>query len=137
MKLTTSKLNDLVYQVTGAAIEVHRALGPGLLESIYSECMQHELSLRGIDFVAEKRVPINFKELKTSTNLRLDLLVENILVIELKSVKEILPIHEAQILSYMKLLNLPKGLIINFNVTNIVKEGQHSFVNQLYYDLPE
>lgn len=137
MNLTTSKLNDLVYQVTGAAIEVHRALGPGLLENIYSECMQHELSLRGIDFVAEKRVPINFKELKTSTNLRLDLLIENILVIELKSVKEILPIHEAQILSYMKLLNLPKGLIINFNVTNIVKEGQYSFVNQLYYDLPE
>ena len=137
MKLTTSKLNDLAYQVTGAAIEVHRALGPGLLESIYSECMQHELSLRGIDFVAEKRVPINFKELKTSTNLRLDLLVENILVIELKSVKEILPIHEAQILSYMKLLNLPKGLIINFNVTNIVKEGQYSYVNHLYYDLPK
>lgn len=135
--LTKKIINDLIYQVNGAAIEVHKALGPGLLESVYSECLQHELKLRHISFSTEKAIPIHYKGLKTSAYLRYDLLVEDILVVELKSVEVMLPIFEAQLLTYMKLLNLPKGLLINFNVSNIFKEGQVTKVNELYYSLPE
>jgi GxxExxY protein len=133
--LSKSKINNLIYKVNGAAIEVHKALGPGLLESVYSECLQFELKLRGISFRSENHIPLNYKGLQTSALLRFDLLVEEMLVVELKSVKEIEPIHEAQILSYMKLLKLPKGLIINFNVRNLFIEGQKTYVNQLYYEL--
>jgi GxxExxY protein len=133
--LSKSNINNLIYKVNGAAIEVHKALCPGLLESVYSECLQFELKLRGISFRSENHIPLNYKGLQTSALLRFDLLVEEMLVVELKSVKEIEPIHEAQILSYMKLLKLPKGLIINFNVRNLFIEGQKTYVNQLYYEL--
>ena len=135
MHITKKILDDLVYQVNGAAIEVHKALGPGLLESIYHDCMKHELTLRGIKYSSEHHIPISYKGFETSTILRCDLLVEEILVVELKSVTEIQPIFEAQILTYMKLLKLPKGLMINFNVKNIFHEGQKTYVNQLYFDI--
>jgi GxxExxY protein len=135
MMLTKKKLDDLVYQVNGAAIEVHKALGPGLLESIYHECMKHELDLRGIKYCSEYVIPIEYKGFEASTVLRCDLLVEEILVVELKAVTEIQPIFETILLSYMKLLKLPKGLMINFNVKNIFHEGQKTYVNELYYDV--
>lgn len=135
MKITKRKLDDLVYKVNGAAIEVHKALGPGLLESIYHECMKHELNLRGINYKSEFSMPIKYKDYESSTLYRCDLLVEDILIVELKAVSEIQPIFEAKILSYMNLMKLPKGLMINFNVKNIFHEGQKTYVNELYYDL--
>ncbi len=137
MKVTKSYLKDLVYQVNGAAIEVHKALGPGLLESVYHKCLKQELALRGVRYKSELVVPVEYKGLEVNAQLRCDLFVENILVVELKSVEAIMPIFEAQILTYMKLLNVPEGLLINFNVTNIYKEGQKTYVNELYRDLPE
>ncbi len=135
--ITKKYLTDLVYQVNGAAIEVHKALGPGLLESVYHKCLKHELFLRGINYRSEVNVPINYKSLDLNTDLRCDFIIENILVVELKAIEYILPVHEAQILTYMKLLNLPKGLMINFNTTHIFKEGQKTYVNELYRILPE
>ena len=98
MTLTKSKLKELIYKVNGAAIEVHKALGPGLLESVYHKCLKHELTERGISFQSELIVPVNFKGLRLDTELRCDLYVENILPVELKAVEYVLPVHEAQIL---------------------------------------
>lgn len=137
MRITKSYLTDLIYQVNGAAIEVHKALGPGLLESVYHKCMKQELTLRNINFVSEKLVPVLYKGVEIDTELRCDFFIENVLPLELKAVERILPVHEAQILTYMNLLNTPEGLMINFNVANIFKEGQRTFVNQLYRSLPE
>jgi GxxExxY protein len=137
MEITKSYLKNLVYQVNGAAIEVHKALGPGLLESVYHKCLMHELGLRGIKCESEVRVNVEYKGLLLDTTLRCDILVEGILVIELKAVDVILPIHEAQILTYMNLLQAPEGVIFNFNVVNLYKDGQKTYVNELYRDLPE
>jgi len=135
VKINLKILNELVYQVNGAAMEVHQELGPGLLENVYHQCMKEELNLRGISFKSELIIPVKYKSKLIDTNLRLDLLVEDILPVELKAVEEILPIHQAQLLTYMKLLKLPKGLLINFNVTNLYYKGQKTLVNELYYDL--
>lgn len=135
--MTKTYLKELIYQINGCAIEVHKHLGPGLLESVYHNCLKKELTIRGIDFETELIIPVNYKGLEVEAGLRCDLFVENSLVIELKSVEKVLPIHEAQLLTYMKLLEIPMGLIINFNVTNIFKEGQKSYVNELYRYLEE
>ena len=137
MTLTKSKLKELIYKVNGAAIEVHKALGPGLLESVYHKCLKHELTERGISFQSELIVPVNFKGLRLDTELRCDLYVENILPVELKAVEYVLPVHEAQIITYMKLLDSPEGLLINFNVSHLFKEGQKTFVNEIYRNLPD
>ncbi len=137
MQLTKANLKDLVYKVNGAAIEVHKALGPGLLESVYHKCLKHELLDRGIKFQSELIVPVNYKGLKLDAELRCDLFIENILPVELKAVEYILPVHEAQIITYMKLLEVPEGLLINFNVSHLFKEGQKTYVNELYRNLPE
>lgn len=130
--MTKTYLKDLIYQVNGCAIEVHKHLGPGLLESVYHSCLKKELTIRGFDFQTELIIPVNYKGLEVEAELRCDLLVEKILVVELKAIEKVLPIHEAQLLTYMKLLEVPIGLIINFNVTHIFKEGQKSYVNELY-----
>ncbi len=137
MVLSKSLLKDLVYQVNGAAIEVHKALGPGLLESVYHECLKHELALRNISFQSEMPVPVFYKGLEVETRLRCDLYVENMLVVELKAVDQVLPIHQAMLLTYMKLLHAPEGLMINFNVTHLFSEGQQTFVNEIFRTLPE
>lgn len=137
MKLTKTQLKDLVYRVNGAAIEVHKALGPGLLESVYHKCLKHELTERGIKFQSELVVPVDYKGLQLDTELRCDLFVENILPVELKAVEYVLPVHEAQIITYMKLLRAPEGLLINFNVKHLFKEGQKTYVNELFRGLPE
>ena len=130
--MTKSYLKNLIYQVNGAAIEVHKNIGPGLLESVYHKCMEKELTYRGISFQTELRIPIQYKDFSIEADLKCDLVIEEILIVELKSVKKILQIHEAQILTYMKLLEVPMGLLINFNVTNIYKEGQKTYVNEHY-----
>lgn len=137
MDITKTYLKDLVCQINGAAIEVHKNLGPGLLESIYHKCMERELAIRELKCNTEYIIPINYKGLIVDANLKCDLYVENSLVVELKSVEKILPIHEAQLLTYMKLMQVPMGLLINFNVTNIFKEGQKTYVNEIFRTLNE
>ena len=137
MEISKSYLNDLVYKIIGSAIEVHKAIGPGLLESIYHKCMIEELNNRSIHFESERKVPVIYKGKKIDTELRCDLFIENILAVELKAVENLIPIHEAQLLTYMKLLNAPKGLLINFNSTNIFKYGQRTFVNELFRTLKD
>lgn len=137
MIVTKTYLTDLTYQVNGAAIEVHKALGVGLLESAYHKCLAYELSLRGIAFKTELLVSIYYKGINVDSLLRCDLLIEDVLVVELKAVEKVMPIHEAQIFTYMKLLEAPKGIIYNFNTVNIYKEGQKTYVNELYRFLSE
>lgn len=128
-------LKDLVYQVNGAAIEVHRALGPGLLENIYQRCLVHELSLRKIEFKSEVNLPIYYKGAEINASLRCDFIIEDVLVVELKAVETVLPIHKAQLLTYMKLLRKPMGLMLNFNCTHIYSEGQKTYVNEYFEEL--
>ncbi|MBB6240005.1 GxxExxY protein [Pedobacter sp. AK013] len=130
--VSKSYLRELTYNVIGAAIEIHKAIGPGLLESVYHECMKHELSLRDIYFLTEIATPVYYKELTVATTLRCDLLIEGCLVVEIKASKNIEAITEAQLLTYMKLLEAPQGLIINFNSINIFHDGQKTFVNDFY-----
>lgn len=131
-KITKSYLTDLTYQVNGAAIEVHKFLGPGLLESVYHKCLKKELNLRGISFKSELLVPIIFKDLEIETDLRCDLFIENCIVLELKAIETILPIHHAQLMTYMKLLEAPKGILYNFHSVNLYKDGQKTFVNEYF-----
>jgi len=135
MKYSRTQIKELEFAIIGAAIEVHRQLGPGLLESVYHKCMEQELTLRGLDFVSESNVPLIYKERELNTNLRCDLVVEGMIALELKSVECFIPIFDAQLLTYMKLLQCPKGLLINFNCINIVKEGRRSLVNEIYASL--
>ena len=135
MEITKSYLESLTYQLNGAAIEVHKSLGPRLLESVYHQCLKHELSLRNIAFNSEMLVPVNYKGMEFITDLKCDLLVENCIVVELKAVESLLPIHEAQLLTYMKLIKAPKGVLINFKVLNLFHEGQKTFVNEYYKGL--
>ena len=137
MLLTKTQIKDLTYQINGVAIEVHKAIGPGLLESVYHKCMIHELNMRGISFKTELVVPINYKGLQLDTELRCDLFIENTIAVELKAVEKILPIHEAQLLTYMNLLEVPFGILYNFNTTNIFHDGQKTYVNEIYRILNE
>jgi GxxExxY protein len=137
-KVITKKfLNDLTYNVIGAAIEVHKELGPGLLESVYHRSLFYEFRLRKIYFQSQLIVPVKYKEMELDAELRCDYFVENSLVVELKTVEFILPVHEAQVLTYMKLLQVPKGVILNFFVSNLYKEGQFTFVNEWYRALQD
>ena len=135
--LTKKAINDLTYELVGAAIHVHKSLGPGLLESIYHECMKIELTDRGIQFDTELKVLIEFNDRQLETVLKCDLFVEKCIVIELKAIKELIPVNEAQLMTYMKLLNAPKGILINFNCFHLFKEGQKTYVNEYYRSLPE
>jgi len=137
MGITKTFLKDLTYQVNGAAIEVYKFLGPGLLESIYHKCLKRELDLRGISYVSELQVPINFKGLDVDANIRCDLFIENCIVLELKTVDVFAPIHQPQLLTYMKLLEAPKGILYNFNSINLYKEGQMTLVNEFFRTLEE
>lgn len=137
MQITQKYLDQLTYQIIGCAIEVHKQLGPGLLESVYQKCFNREISLRNFTHHTELWVPVEYKGLLLEADLRLDVLVEDLIIVELKSIEGILPVHEAQVLTYMKLLKKPKGILINFNCTNIFKEGQKTFVNEYYSNLPK
>ena len=124
------KVDDLSNRVIGCAIEVHKYLGPGLLESAYQECLFFELKQLGLEVIKEKPMPIVYKDIKLDHGYRIDLLVENKVVIEIKTVDSIIDVHEAQILTYLKLGNYKLGLLINFNVT-LLKNGLKRFVNNL------
>jgi GxxExxY protein len=135
--MTKQQIQELTYKVIGAAVSVQKEIGPGLLESVYEKCFCHELILRGIKFEKQKIITVNYKGLELDAELRLDVLIENMIVVELKAVDTLMPIHEAQLLTYMKLLEKPKGLLINFNTANVSKEGIKSMVNELYRELEE
>ena len=115
-----AKADALSKDIIGAAIEVHRDKGPGLIESIYEKCLGHELRLRNIALVQQRVVRVTYKDFAFDEPLRFDLLVEDCLLVELKCVETVLPIHKAQLLSYMKLLNIPLGLLINFHEMRLV-----------------
>jgi len=118
----TTDINELTGKVIGAAIEVHKALGPGLLESAYEECLCHEFKLRHFPFERQKELPIEYKGMKLDCGYRLDIVVWSRIILELKSCSELQPIHEAQLLTYLKLTGLKVGLLINFNVP-VLKDG--------------
>lgn len=126
---TKKQVTQLSYDVVGMAIKVHKALGPGLLESVYEKCLKHELIKNGYHVVQQLTVPVKYDDIIIDAELRLDLLVEDTLVVEIKAIENILPVHEAQLLSYMKLLTKPQGLLINFHVDNISKTTK-PFVNE-------
>lgn len=135
--MTTRKdLDHLSYRIIGAAIYVHRMLGPGLLEHAYETFFIDELVERGLRVSAQKEVTIEFNGREVESKLKYDLLVNDLIVVELKSIEKILPIHVSQLLTYMRILKKPKGILINFNCTNIFKYGQKTLVNKLYSSLP-
>ena len=119
--------NELTHKIIGAAIEVHRLLGPGLLESAYEECLCRELSLRELKILRQLPVPVVYKDVKLECGYRLDLVVEEKVVVELKCIESFAPVHEAIMLTYLRLSGYPVGLLINFNVT-VLKDGIRQFV---------
>jgi len=118
--MSPKSINDLSHDLIGAAIEVHRELGPGLLESAYEGAYSHELNLRNIPHVRQKLMPIHYKGVMIETGYRIDILAEDRVVVELKAAEKLLPIHSAQLLSYLRLGNYPLGLLINFHVLKLV-----------------
>ena len=128
-------VDKLGYELIGCAIEVHKFLGPGLLEKTYEKCFMRELEIRGINFHVQQSVPLSYKGIHLDTDLRLDVIVEDLIIVELKSIDGFLPIHTSVLLTYMKMLKKPKGILINFNCVNIFKEGQKTLVNEYYTTL--
>ena len=120
-------INQLTYQIIGCAYEVHKTLGPGLLESTYETCLCYELEKAGIKYEKQKELMINYKGVRLDNGYRIDILVENDIIIELKSVEALLPVHTAQIMTYIKLSKKRIGLLINFNVTNL-QNGIHRYI---------
>lgn len=122
------KLNDLSYKIIGAAMKVHRPLGPGLLESAYEACLAFELERHGLRVERQKAVPVVYEDVKLDCGFRADLLVEGVIVVEHKAKESLHPVDSAQVLSHLRLLNLSLGLLINFHVVDL-KEGIHRIVN--------
>jgi GxxExxY protein len=118
--LIDAPFNKITHEILAGAIEVHRALGPGLLESTYGSCLQFELHARKLRFVTQRAIPIVYKGVAMDTNYRVDLIVEDAVVVETKAVASVLKVHEAQTLTYMKLTACPAGLLINFNVPRLM-----------------
>ncbi|MGH7975296.1 MAG: GxxExxY protein [Limisphaerales bacterium] len=127
----TQSFNELTERIIGACIEIHRSLGPGLLESAYEECLCHELSIAGISFERQKPLPVHYKNVKLDCGYRLDLAVEQKVIVELKTVENLMPIHEAQLLTYLKLSGFTLGLLINFNVP-MLKNGIKRIANNFF-----
>ena len=134
--MTKKEVTQLSYEITGLAIKVHKNLGPGLLESIYEECLKIELINNGYDVKQQLYVPINYEGVEIKTKLVVDLLVNDCIIVELKAIEDILPIHEAQLLTYMKVLKKPQGLLINFYTNNITK-SLRPFINEYFKALPD
>ena len=134
--MTKKEITRLSYNIVGCAIKVHKKLGPGLLESVYEQCLKYELEKSGMNVKQQFRIPVMYDDLEMEIDLRLDLLVNDWVVVELKAIENVLPVHEAQLLTYMKLLKKPQGLLINFftdNITSTLKP----FVNEYFRRLPE
>jgi GxxExxY protein len=119
---------NITREIIAAAIEVHRVLGPGLLESAYSSCLRHELSARKLPFTSERGIPLVYKGINLDCAYRLDLLVKEVIVVEVKTVAAVLPIHQAQLLTYLRLADVPVGLVVNFEVERLV-DGVKRVIN--------
>jgi len=133
--MTQKRITELTYKILGACIEVHKILGAGLLESVYHRALQEEFRIQKINFKSEFKIPVNYKGVDLNCGFQCDFIIEDLIVLEIKSVSEFHDIHKAQILNYMNLLKVPKGMLVNFNVSNIFKEGQKTFVNKYYEQL--
>jgi GxxExxY protein len=134
-KLTQSgqnKENPLSREIIAAALEVHKGLGPGLLESVYEDCLAHEMSLRKMSFVRQQVLPVAYKDLEIEAAFRLDFLVEDLVIVEIKAVDELLPIHKAQLLTYLNMTDKRLGLLINFNVP-LLRDG----IKRVANDMPD
>ena len=130
MDITRGQVDGITKEIIGAAIEVHRQLGPGLLESAYQNCLCHELMLRRIPHEKELKLPVLYKGVKIKAGYRIDVLVREIVAVEIKAIEKILPVHHAQMLIYLRVGNFPAGLLLNFNVSKLTK-GINRFVNNL------
>lgn len=135
--MTQKELNQMAYDVVSCAIEVHKQLGPGLLESIYEECFIEELRQKGFRVSSQEKVPLIYKGKLLKAELKLDILVNDWIIVELKAVEEIKSVFKAQLLSYLKLTGVPKGLLINFNCENITTKGLTSLVTEKFAQLPK
>lgn len=134
--MTKKEVTQLSYEIIGCAIRVHKTLGPGLLESIYEKCLAYELVINGFDVKQQINVPIQYEEMVFDADLRFDLLVNDTIIVELKAQEEMHPIYEAQLLSYMKILKKPQGLLINFFTENITK-SMKPLVNEYFRNFPD
>ena len=133
--MTQKYITDLTYKIIGCCIEVHRILGPGLLEKIYIKALQEEFKIQEINYESEFNIHVDYKGKDLNCDLRCDFLIEGCIVLEVKSVADLHDIHTAQTLNYMNLLKTPKAILVNFNVTNIFKEGQKTFLSKYYQQL--
>ncbi|MCA0391412.1 MAG: GxxExxY protein [Bacteroidetes bacterium] len=133
--MTQKYITDLTYKIIGCCIEVHRILGPGLLEKIYIKALQEEFKIQEINYESEFNIHVDYKGKDLDCDLRCDFLIEGCIVLEVKSVADFHDIHTAQTLNYMNLLKTPKAILVNFNVTNIFKEGQKTFLSKYYQQL--
>ncbi|MBM6500897.1 MAG: GxxExxY protein [Flavobacterium sp.] len=134
--MTKKEVTKLSFEITGLAIKVHKKLGPGLLESVYEQCLKFELERNGYDVKQQLNVKIEYDDLELDSTLKIDLLVNDTVIVELKTVEKLAPIHESQLLTYMKLLEKPQGLLINFYTTNITK-SMKPFVNEYFSRLDD
>ncbi len=133
--MTKKEVTQMSYEIVGCAIRVHKELGPGLLESIYEKCLKYELELNGFEVIQQQKIPVKYRGKEMDVDLRLDLLINDTVIVELKAIENILPVHEAQLLTYMKLLKKPQGLLINFFTDKITKTMK-PFVNE-YFEILE
>ena len=127
-KATEEETNEVSRKILGAAIEVHKSLGPGLLESAYEKCLAHEFSLRGLTFERQVRLPVIYKGMLLDCGYRMDFIVNEIIVLEIKSVEHVLPLHAQQVLTYLRLFGFWLGLLLNFNV-EVLRQGISRIVN--------
>lgn len=134
--MTKKEVTQLSYEIVGCAIKVHKELGPGLLESVYEKCLKYKLVKNGFEVKQQLIVPVIYDSLEMDVDLRVDLLVNETIVVELKAIENILPVHEAQLLTYMKILQKPQGLLMNFYTDNITK-SKKPFVNEYFSQLTD
>lgn len=131
--ITQKYITDLTYKINGACIEIHKILGSGLAEIVYHKALEEEFRIRDIQFKSEFVIPVFYKDKNLECDFKCDFLVEDLIVLEIKAVTQIMDIHKSQVLNYMNLLKVPKGILINFNVKNLYHFGQETFINK-YFD---
>lgn len=134
--VTQKFINDLSYKIVGACIEVHKQAGPGLYEEVYHQCLEREFEMLGLKYKSELEIPFSYKGKLIDCKLKCDFLIENLVVLEIKSVSEIHQIHKAQTMNYMNLLKVPRSILVNFNVINLYYEGYESFASKIFKTLP-
>lgn len=131
--ITQKYITDLTYRINGACIEVHKILGAGLAEIVYHKALEKEFKLRDIEYKSEFQIPVIYKDEHLNCDFKCDFLIEDLIVLEIKAVASILEIHRSQVINYINLLKVPKGILVNFNVKNIYHFGQETFINK-YFD---